>query len=198
MTAADIREALMKRNNLHNQSRMWLTITSLLVAVVLVAGGSVSRAWSYFTTYAVARGGHQLHFGDETEINEEFDSWTKHISIASDADSTPVFVRVKAFTRSDYQENLKYYPAEDGTWYDGGDGYWYCSSLLLGGQATPVIDVKLENAPKVDDPEAAGFNIVVIYEKTPALYANAAEAAERGINQGDAFADWTNVEGGES
>ena len=61
-----------------------------------------------------------------------------------------------------------------------------------------VIDVKLENAPKVDDPEAAGFNIVVIYEKTPALYANAAEAAERGINQGDAFADWTNVEGGES
>jgi hypothetical protein len=187
----------MKRNDLKNGGRMWLTLTSLLVAAILIAGGSVGNAWSYFTTYAAARGGHQIHLGDETEISEEFDSWTKHVSISNETGSTPVFVRVKAFTREDYQPNIKYYPAEEGTWRDGGDGYWYCNTPLEGGENTPVIDIKLENAPKVDDPAAQGFNIVVIYEKTPALYANEAKAQELGISAGDPYPDWNNVEGGD-
>ena len=79
--------------------KKWLPF---LLAVALVLGSSIGTALAYFTTCAPAKGGYVIHLGEETEIEEEFSDWTKHVVITSREDSSGVFVRVTAFSGAAY------------------------------------------------------------------------------------------------
>ncbi len=164
------------------------TMILAALAVILTLTAGVSSAWAYFTTYAEAKGGYTLHLGDKTTVSENFSDWTKHVSIASETDSEPVYIRVKAFCGSEY--SLIYSDAA-GKWTPGEDGYYYYSDIVNGGGATDVLDVKIENVPEgMEDSDS--FHVVVIYETTPVRYRE----------DGTPYADWSarldsgRVEGG--
>ena len=92
------------------------------LAAVMIAAGTVGSAWAYFTTYS------------------EFSDWTKHIAITSAEDSEPAYIRVKAFSGSEY--TLVYSDAS-GKWTPGEDGYSYYADIVEGGQTTEPLDVKI-------------------------------------------------------
>ena len=133
-------------------------------AVLTVASAGIGQAWSYFTTYAEASGGYTIHLGDRTEITESFTEWTKHVVIANEESSEPVYIRVRAFCGSQY--TIAY--SGEG-WTAGSDGYYYYNSAVDGGGSTGALDVKIENIP--ENPEdRESFNVIVIYESTPVRY----------------------------
>ncbi|MGI5873564.1 MAG: hypothetical protein ACOX8R_02755 [Bacillota bacterium] len=159
-----------------------------LAAFLLVLGASVGPAFSYFTTYATARGGQTLTLGEETRITEEFDDWQKTVAIENSETSTPVFVRVKAFGPSQYP--LQYQGSEK--WSPGADGYYYYSDILQAGETTDRLVVSINNVPRDGVPtEDASFDVAVVYETAPVLY----------NDNGEPYADWSlatvETEGGE-
>ena len=149
-----------------------------MAAILLILGASAGSAYAYFTTYATARGGRTIHLGDTTTWHEDFDSWTKQVSITLSKDSQPVFIRVKAFGPSEYE--LQY--SGDEKWSPGADGYYYFSDVVQPGGTTSVLDIHIDNIPEsVNIAEDIEFNVAVIYETTPARY----------NEDGTAYADWS-------
>lgn len=132
-----------------------------LAAVAVAASAGIGTAWSYFTTYTEAAGGYTIHLGDRTEITESFTEWTKHLTIANEENSEPVYIRARAFCGSQYTI------AHSGEgWTLGDDGYYYYGSAVPGGGTTSRLDLKIGGIP--EDPEnLERFNVVVIYESTP-------------------------------
>lgn len=151
-------------------------ILMLLAAVMVLMTAGIGSAWAYFTTYASAKGGYTIQLGDQTQIQEDFSDWTKHVSITSQEDSQAVYVRVKAFCGSAYELT---YSDGTGTWNPGDDGYYYYSETLKGGETTPVLDVHIGNIPEGEAPES--FNVAVVYETTPVQYEK----------DGTPYADWS-------
>lgn len=157
-------------------------------AVMLVLSAAIGNAWGYFTTFVEVRGAHTLKLGGETEIDEEFSDWKKHVSITSKPDSVPVYVRAKAFGPSEYP---LVYSDVNGKWTLGEDGYYYYSDILYGGETAEELLIEIKDVPK-EVADSEGFNVVVIYESTPVLYSE----------DGKPYADWNavldtgNAEGG--
>ncbi len=135
-----------------------------LAALAGVALAGIGEAWSYFTTYAEAAGGYTIRLGDRTEIREEFTDWTKHVVIANQESSEPVYIRAKAFCGSQY---TLIYSGEG--WAPGSDGYYYYRDIVNGGASTGTLDIRIENIP-AEPEEIERFNVVVIYESTPVKY----------------------------
>ena len=141
----------------------------VVLAVILVLGASVQGAMAYFTTYANADGGFVIHLGNKTEITETPPTdWTKHLVVGNQDGSVPVYVRAFALAGDNYTLT---YSSPDGKWSDGGDGYWYYSEILLAGESSSVLDVKIGNIPAKENLEGGEkFNVVVLYESTPVIY----------------------------
>lgn len=136
------------------------------IAAVAIASTSIGGAWSYFTTYAETSGTRVISLGDWTNINERYESGVKYVSIVSREDSQPVYVRVQAFAASEFQDQLEYIPQASGDWQDGGDGYWYYTKALNGGETTSELAVKIPETLVKGDQD---FNVVVVYESVPVL-----------------------------
>ena len=161
------------------------------LALVLVLSASIQSAWSYFTTYAVARGGYEVRFGDTT-IDEEFSDWTKRVVISNEETAQPVYVRAKAFAGDKYPLS---YSGEG--WELRADGFYYYNQILQPGQKTSELLVHISNVPKPpkEGEEPSGevpkdgdvLHVTVIYESTPVLY----------DENNNPYADWNRtVEGG--
>ena len=154
-----------------------------IAAAALILTTDLESAGAYFTTYAEAGCGMRIDLGAETELQERFSVWTKHISIVSKEDSEPVFVRVKAFCGSAYQ--LVYSDASS-KWSLGEDGYYYYQDILYGKETTEELSIKIQteqdgilsNLPA--DANPADFNVIVVYECTPVRYRE----------NGEPYADW--------
>lgn len=144
------------------------TVFLALIAVVLVLSTGIGSALAYFSTYAVAEGGYTIHLGDETDIEETFSGWTKHVTVSNKEGSEPVLVRAKAFCGKEFEQYLVY-SDESGKWAPGADGYYYYSDPLKGGEFTEELLVAFRGIPDSDE-ELAEFNVVVIYESTPVRY----------------------------
>lgn len=159
------------------------TVWAAGAAVALVSMAAIGSARAYFTTYATARGGHEITLAPVTEVTERFADWTKHISLRNTGD-TECYVRVRAFAGSAY--GLEY----DGSdkWSQGTDGYWYYDEILPAGGQTEVLDLEIK-LPVVKDEfgnqlaYTEDFNVVVIQECTAVLYRE----------DGTAYADWEDV-----
>ena len=136
-----------------------------LAAVCAVASAGIGKTWSYFTTYTEAAGGYPIQLGDRTDITEDFTEWTKHVTIANEPGSEPVYIRAKAFCGSQYTIT---YSGEGWTWNEE-DGYYYYNYAVDGGKSTESLNLKIDGIP--ENPEdLERFNVVVIYESTPVKY----------------------------
>ncbi|MCI9006668.1 MAG: hypothetical protein HFI13_00980 [Lachnospiraceae bacterium] len=147
-------------------------------ALVCVMTAGIDRAWAYFSTYAEASGGISLRLGDETEIEEKFSSWVKHVTISNKEGSEPVYIRAKAFSGSSY--TLEY--SGEG-WEPGEDGYYYYKDSVPGGGSAKELSVRIGNVPEEELKDGLTFNVIVIYESTPVLYRE----------DGTPYADWNAV-----
>ena len=74
-------------------------------------------------------------------------------------------MRVQGFAGSKSGE-LTYTPQVNGDWADGGDGYWYYTKALNGGETTSEIAVRIPEQLVGGDKD---FNVVVVYESAPIL-----------------------------
>ncbi len=148
-----------------------LALFCLILSLILSA--SIQMTSAYFTTFAEAKGGYAIHLGD-TEVEEEFYDWTKHVVITSSEDAQPIYVRAIALAGSEYQ--LTY--SGDG-WTLGDDGYYYYDQILYAGEQTTELLVRIDNIPE-DPAENESFNVVVLYESTPVQY----------DDDGNPYADW--------
>lgn len=156
------------------------------VALALVAGAFAGDARAYFTTFATAKGGHQITVDTKSRITEQFSDWTKHIRL-DNAGTAECYVRVRVFAGSTM--GIEYTGSQG--WRDGGDGYWYYDEILTAGGSTGVLDVKItlptvtvENpALETPPPYTEDFNVVVIQECTAVLYEE----------DGTPYADWDAV-----
>ena len=154
-----------------------------IMAILLLCLVNVPSALSYFTTYVRAKGSLQLHLQEHTKIHEpDVVEWKKHVEIAVDKDSDPVFVRVRAFAPSEIEDDLQY--LGEG-WQLKEDGYAYYDKVLQA-EETAAVDVFIAERP-ADPQEGDTFHVVVIYESVPALY----------DAQGNAYADWSQKGGGQ-
>lgn len=175
----------MKRKTIRN-------IGLSLLTAALISSAGVSGAVAYFTTYTTAQGGYVIHLGDRTDIRESFDSWTKHVTVTSDPDSEPVYVRARAFcARYDLA-----YTSESGRWTSGKggwnevvpageDAFYYYTEIVHGGESTDALDVVIQ-IPAGEDAsweDGDSFQVIVIYESTPVRY----------HEDGTPYADWTKV-----
>lgn len=160
-----------------------IILTCALAAMVL--SSSIGGAWSYFTTYAEAKGGYTISLGDTTTVHEDFSEWQKKISVANEADSQPVYIRVKVFAGAKYQDAIKYSGSEK--WIVGDDGYYLYSDPVNANESTEELIVSLKEAKdNVAQKDGEKFNVVVIYESTPVLYKEGS-----GEPVGIENADWT-------
>ncbi|MCI9338386.1 MAG: hypothetical protein HFH93_12790 [Lachnospiraceae bacterium] len=153
------------------------------VALALVAGACAGSARAYFTTFATAKGGHQITVDTKSQITEQFSDWTKRIRL-DNTGTAECYVRVRVFAGSTY--GLEY--AGSPGWRDGGDGYWYYDEILPAGGSTGTLDVKItlptvtveDPALETPPPYTEDFNVVVIQECTAVLY----------TEDGVPYADW--------
>ncbi|MBE6989598.1 MAG: hypothetical protein E7426_02485 [Ruminococcaceae bacterium] len=167
------------------KSKIVLTV----LALVLVAGLSISSALAYFTAHTSAVGTVTIHAGTSTEIEEPTVSqWTKHLVI-SNKGPADCYIRARAYAGSELE--LTY----DGTgWTDGGDGWYYYDAVVPGGSDAEELLVHIGNVPTAELAEDGdSFNVVVVYESAQVLY----------DADGNPYpADWTQaaniVEGGQN
>ncbi len=136
------------------------------LAVFLILSSTIGISMAYFTTYVTAKGGYVIK--SEPKIDEEFTNRNKAITISNKPGASPVFVRVKAFSGSEYE--IKY--SHDENWIENQDGYFYYKLPLEGSaatSATSTLNAYIEKIPErlKDNDE---FNIVVIYESVLAVY----------------------------
>lgn len=183
----------MKKKRIRN-----ICLSLFALGTILTAG--VSNALAYFTTYTTAEGGLPIHLGDRTEITESFDARTKHLTITSDPDSEPLYIRARAFcARYELTYQGDAWTQEAGEWnriVPAGepDEYWYYRDIIKGGESTETLDVIInipaqsqETTPDPTKPEqpqpedGETFNVIVIYESTPVRY----------DENGEPYADWT-------
>ena len=136
-----------------------------IAAAVMVLTAAVPNALAYFTTYVSARGSQEVVLRDETRVQESVKGNVKSITITSDPNSEPVYVRAKAFAPNGYTLTFT------GTgWTTEGDaeGWHYYEDTISKGGSAETLDVKftIPEGTKVGDT----FNVIVIYEYTPELF----------------------------
>ncbi len=148
-----------------------------LCAFALTGALSAGRSMAYFSTYALARGGHELRLGAQTKIREKIDHLSKHIQIENTGEA-PCFVRVKVFSGS--LVGITFSDAS-GNWSLGEDGYWYYGKVLLPGEIAEELVASMQVTEEMSRLEAGSFDIIVIQECTPALWRE----------DGTPYADWT-------
>jgi hypothetical protein len=86
----------------------------------------------------------------------------------------PMYVRARAYA----PDGMTLTYSGDG-WYDGGDGWYYYAPAVDTDENTAVLRVKIGNIP-AEATEGEVFNVPLIYETTPAQYAE----------DGTMYADW--------
>ena len=133
-------------------------------ALLSVAAASIGGASAYFTTNVQASGRQTVSLGDQTTIEENFGSWAKHVRIRNESTSSQaVFVRAHAFAGDDYPLTIS------GTGWEP-EGEWYVfRQPVEPGRYTELLDVAIGGKVRDESAEAAPFNVVIVYETTPAV-----------------------------
>ena len=162
----------------HNRRRFTRPVLIAILAFALVAGSGIGTAWAYFTSFATAKGSYTLKFGDEAEIEEDVVEGKKEVVISVSEDSQPVFIRVKGFCGDEYSLA---YDSESGNWTEGKDGFWYYDSPVEAKGKTNklIIHILDKEGKKIDAskvPDGTKFNVIVVYETTPAVYSEDGKA----------------------
>ena len=149
------------------KKKLLIVLTAAALLSVSVAG--IGGAYAYFTTNAQASGRQTISLGDQTTIEENYGSWQKSVRIKNeDTSSQAVYVRARAFASDDFPVDQNQISGTN--WTPEGEWYVYGAPVEPGGY-TEILNVPVEGEGK----EPREFNVVIVYETTPAVqngYAN--------------------------
>ena len=160
--------------------RQKITVLAALVMVLLV---TVPRAYSYFTAYVRLQGKVTISLQDSSVIEEpSVEQGIKHVMIKADDDSDPIFIRVRVFAADEVEIST-----ESAGWTLSEDGYYYYDTPI-DGKADDLFQqqVALELSVKLPADASERYNVIVIYEASPALQ----------DENGQWYADWNQIIGG--
>lgn len=166
----------------------WNKTILAAAAVVLPLGVGIGSALSYFTDNVTSSGGYAVEVEEpQTEITETFGDWTKHVTVTNTGE-IPVYIRARAFCGSQYELVYRGETGANGEgWTVSGDYYEY-NTVLGVGETTPVLNIEIKNVPQ-DATDRDSFNVVVIYERTPAVQYNEDGSVKLDAN-GRPVPDW--------
>lgn len=152
---------------------MYLSIASLC----LIAMVGVQETFAYFTTYAEASGQKRIDLYSDTTIEEEFPegSWTKRISVKAEQNSIPVWVRVRAFSGTEYPLQ---FTSVSGKWVEKGE-YWYYQDIVTPQQPTDELLITID----AEQSEEHDFNVIVVSESVPVQYDESGNPLEANWNE---------------
>ena len=147
-----------------------------LLVIVLILIASAGAAYAYFTTYANALGGYEIHLKYETVIRESVEGTTKSIQIANnpaqgeDPGQYPVFVRVKVFNGTDSTTEFQ----GDTRWAETVVSpnykiYTYPYELYTG-ESTSILKIKVNPVETAKVQPGDPVDVTVTYESVPAVF----------------------------
>ena len=135
-----------------------------VLTTILVLCSTIGMSFAYFTTYAISQGGYVIK--SQPRIDERFENKKKTIWITNSENASPVFVRAKVFSGSEFTIN---YEPGTGWSYNTEDQYWYFTEPLQGSESTTTLVASIDKIPE-GLKNGDEFNIVVIYESVLAVY----------------------------
>ena len=153
------------------------------LAAALVLAAAVAPTTAYLTDNDEVLG--RVSVGplkDQVEIVEDVEGLKKTVTLTADPSSGPVYVRMCAYTGSEYEKYMKYTLDEGGLWTGPDKEGWFNYTAILGpGESANDLVVELKDMPEGTlDTEGDSVNVVIVYEYTPVLF-------DEG---GKAYADW--------
>lgn len=140
-----------------------ILIASILVLLMVV---SVPSVLAYFSTYTSAKGTKVLSMRNETEMVETVEGNVKTVQIKASNNSSPVLVRVKAFS----PDFVQLVPNLGANWVDGEDGYFYYELPISSGEQTSEIKFEVKTDTPSTTKPGDEFHVVIIYESTLQYY----------------------------
>lgn len=177
----------------------------VLAAVALLTASTVGigKAYAYFTTNAQASGRQTVSLGDQTTITEDFKpgSWTKTVRITNNSTSSQaVFVRARAFAGAEYPLTIAGTNwTQDGDWYVYGTPGTPIEGIPVEpGGVTSDLSVQIGGKPTDRTVDPREFNVVIVYETTPAVQNGYANGAVQYEPYSSAVWDRTTEEGGQN
>lgn len=146
--------------------------TTLLAALAIasVLGMGIAPAGAYFTDSSTANGGIPIGITPSTDFYEWYENGVKHLTVTNSADaSSPVFVRARAYTSLPTTIAGSGWTAADDGWY------YYGPAIAPGGTSEDLtVTIQFPTIRSTDEPNGAeigdNYNIIVVYESTPAIY----------------------------
>ena len=152
--------------------KKYLILSGLAFALIIAL--SIGPAMAYFTTYKVADGSEPVNAGARTEIEETFDSTTKHVTLTNKSAKVSVYVRVKVFSTHPFEASGEHWNT-----VTKNNEFTYCDQLIPPGGTAAPLDVWID-FPK-GFKEGESFNVLVMHECVPARY----------TDKGVPYADWS-------
>ena len=134
-----------------------LLVASILVLLMIV---SVPSVLAYFSTYTSAKGTKLVSMKNETEMIETVEGNIKTVQIKASEDSSPVLVRVKAFS----PDFVTLEPSLGQGWKAETDGFYYYQDAISAGQTTSKISFKVNTVTPETTKPGDEFHVVIIYE----------------------------------
>lgn len=156
-----------------------------VVAALLLCMATVrpTPAWAYFTDSHETEGGIRIAVKPTSDIEEEFDGNVKHVYIRNMSEDVPLWVRARAYVANGQLSYIGNDPDAGGSWFDGGDGWWYWGKALMPGEHSEELRVemalKLSESTTINYPDGTSetfvvtdhtdenTNVVVVYEAVP-------------------------------
>ena len=137
------------------------------VSLLLILGITVKSTMSYFYTYTDAKGSFTVSLDDESFIEEDPPTLNiKNLKI-SNTGKDPIFVRVKAILPDPEVAKLSQASKDAGWTEKGQDDFYYYTKVLESGDMIEIkFDLNMPESLKAGEE----YNIVLLYEATPALY----------------------------
>ena len=142
----------------------------LVIAIALVLSLSVGLTMAYFSDYSAARGGKGIALGGKTELQDEYTSDKKEVSIYNKGE-TDVVVRVSVYAPIVIGNDGEQTATVSGdNWVKVGEGdtaHYYYKYVLKPGETTDTLLVKTEYLKNADLGDLA--EVIVTHESAQAV-----------------------------
>lgn len=142
-----------------SRKNRFILIAMLLLTFII----NVPRTLAYFTTYTQVKGSVPVALKEGIIFLEQNIGGNKRISVTANADSDPIFVRVRAYASEEIMDRLDYV-YDRNEWTMTNDG-WYEYSSVLRANETASLDIEIDKI----NITMSQFNVIVVYEYIPAL-----------------------------
>ena len=141
-----------------------IKIISIIIMCTLIIGLLVNSVWAYLSSEVKAKGSIKFKFNNvHIKVTVNNVSETKRNIVVTNDGTAPCYIRVRLFS---YGEIDEFYEIFEGNgWFDGQDGYVYCSKVIEPGETqNDGVTITIESNCKNN------YDIPIIVEAAEVFY----------------------------